>query len=293
MSRPGTSRLPPRARRRLVAWTAPLLCAGAAFTLSCRLAVLAPPPAGDTSLARQLLGEGRTALSSHFFRTADLYFHRGVAHMHDRAFTNDPFQRVAAEISPRRHVHTHGQSVAEIMPWLEFATRADPHNVEAYLVAAFWLAGEVRRPDAALRVLREAQAHNPRDYRIQVEKGRLFLHQGLRQQAADAFDAALAFWPGDADPESRGARHDKAEMLLYRALLYETEGRIDRAAQTLEALLRLRPGAGGIAERLAALRAGTAPEGLASEKLSAMLQANREERLACPREDKEHPHHPH
>jgi len=246
-----------------------------AFVLSCRLSTL--PAAGHERVGRQslagaLASESRLALSGHFYEMADLYFHCGVEHIRDRAFEDSIWQRTMELISPVAHVHRDGQSVKEIMPWLWMAIRADPHNVQTYLVAAYWLANEADRPDLALSVLDEARWQNPGNCEIQIERGRICLALRRIEAATHAFDAALAFWPGHQDPADQSARHERATALLYRALLHELAGENDAAVRALQEHLSLFPDRTHIAERIRALEKGEAPSRLASEFLDDILR---------------------
>lgn len=130
------------------------------------------------SVAIKAFGATRMAVGNQLYANADRAFHMGVGVYRRPAFTSG-FMRLAQAIMPEGIAHLHADGVNEMVPWLYFATRADPHNVEAYVVAAFWLAGEGGRPDLAERVLNEARANNPKDYRVYQEKGRLALKAAL------------------------------------------------------------------------------------------------------------------
>ena len=125
-----------------------LLLWGVAFSMAAQL-TLSPLNllSGDTSVAERLLGASRVAFGNSFFEEADNYFHKGVGHVHQKAFSNDLFQMLKAEIEPSVHVHPEGVEVSEIMPWLRFTTEMDPNNVDAYLTTAYWLEDSIRRPD--------------------------------------------------------------------------------------------------------------------------------------------------
>jgi tetratricopeptide (TPR) repeat protein len=262
---------------------------GAAFTLSCRLSVLDPDPGvARGGFAAALVGKGRSVLGAGLFQTADVYFHRGATDVRKHDRPEGFFVGLRDRVAPRDHVHAEGIEVAEIMPWLALSIRADPRNVETYLVSAFWLAHAAKRPDLALNVLNRAQQANPGDYRVQIEKGRLFLQEGRFDLSRSAFDAALAFWPGLSDPAAPEALYDRAEALLYRALLHEEAGEVGPAIACLEAYLTIYPERHGVAQRLADLRAGSHPERLASEFWDAMLTADRKSRSTCPHEDHDH-----
>ncbi|MFA5343406.1 MAG: tetratricopeptide repeat protein [Kiritimatiellia bacterium] len=264
---------------------------GAAFALCCRL-LDGPPvsgaetdsPAADDSAALRALGASRTALGDRLYANADRTFHMGVGVYRRPAFTSW-FMRLGQAIAPEGHVHLHAENVNEMAPWLYFATRADPHNVEAYVVAAFWLAGKGGRPDLAERVLNEARANNPKDYRVYLEKGRLALKKGAPSEAARALDTASRLWERDHGPDKIQANLDRAEILFCRGLLYEESKDIPRALTCYSDVLALFPGREGVVERVAELTAtGHARVAPMAVWRTLMLQR----RHVCEREDHDH-----
>lgn len=207
----------------------------AGFALACRLGdnVSGGAEEGESVLGR-LLGGSRDALSEELYLTADLYFHRGVPHQSVKVI-DDVFQEWAREVQPSAHEHARGEYLYEIMPWLRFATQMDPHNVEAYVVAAYWM-GEGRDPDVGLAILQEALRHN-RDYRLYSEKARLHMILQEGSKAARALDAGIRLWPSEQDPKEKQVRLELARMLTYRAFLHELDG---EAKQALELFRRSR-----------------------------------------------------
>lgn len=264
------------------------------FSLSAHLLARVPPrPPGEggSTVAAALLGESRVALAGDFYRKADLYFHRGVGHKKDLAFENRAFQVLGRHISPERHAHLHGDEVRELMPWLWLTLRMDPSRTETYLVAAFWLARDGGRIDLALEVLEEAQRNIPKSDAVQLQKGRLYLKRGDIERATQAFDAALAFWPGGDAPESEDALYRKASALLYRSLLHERAGETGEAARYLRDILRIFPQRKHLQNRIRTLENQRQPSVLASSLWEAMLADDDDRQLedACGRED-EHLH---
>lgn len=277
-------------------WVALVLAVmwGAAFALCCRLTneplmpgnetgspAIAGSPAMAGSVAIKALGTSRAAVGDQLYANADRTFHMGVGVYRRQAFTSW-FTRLGQAIAPEGHVHLQAEGVNEMVPWLYFATRADPHNVEAYVVAAFWLAGEGGHPDLAERVLDEARANNPKDYRVYLEKGRLALKSGALTEAACAFDTAGRLWERDPGPEKIQAQLDRAEMLVYRGLLYEEGGDVPHALMCYRDILALFPGRVGIRERVAELaEKGYARVAPAAMRQTIMFQC----RHVCERED--------
>jgi tetratricopeptide (TPR) repeat protein len=264
-----------------------------AFSLACRLAPAHISSTGQVapSLAQTLFGDTRMAIGSRLYTQADVYFHRGVPHEQERAFGNDIFQRLREQVSPTEHDHLEGANdIREIMPWLDLATRANPEDSASYLVAAFWLSSAAGRHDLALTVLDRAQCNIPYAYDIQLAKGRLFLHTGRYTPAHQAFDAALAYWEKSADPTRDDHLLDKAEALLYRALLQEIDGEIDAAISDLREMLRISPDRPALQARLQQLESGTPGQPSAQDLLRTMMRQADERRHSCEHEECEEDH---
>jgi len=265
-------------------WAALVLAVlwSAAFALCCRL-TSEPLMSGDETdlVVIKALGASRVAMGDQLYANADRTFHMGVGVYRRPAFTSW-FTRLGQAVVPKGHAHLQAEGVNELVPWLYFATRADPHNVEAYVVAAFWLAGDGGRPDLAERVLDEARSNNPKDYRVYLEKGRLALKRGAPAEAARAFDAAGRLWERDPGPDKIQARLDRAEMLTCRGLLYEGGGDVPRALTCYRDMLALMPGRVGIRARVAEL----SQRGCASVAPAAMWHTIMfQNRHVCERED--------
>jgi tetratricopeptide (TPR) repeat protein len=210
----------------------------------------------DTSMAERLLGASRVAFGNSFFEEADNYFHKGVTHVRQKAFSNDYFQTLGAAIEPSGHVHPEEVEVSEIMPWLRVTTKMDPNNVDAYLTTAFWLEGSIRRPDVAEAILREAQLNNPRDYRVINARAKMLFGTGDDGKAAMLLDTAIKFWPSNQNPEDQQARLDLAQMLSYRAFLFELKSDRERAIDLFKRAYAAVPGNKALEQRIAALERG-------------------------------------
>lgn len=249
------------------AWLLILALWGFAFALACRLTGMPEPQKNaDSGLVAKLFGGARFEISEQFYEQADRVFHKGVGHSRPDAF-KDWFARMRDEVSPSGHFHLHNEDVFEIMPWLYFATHADPGNIEAYIVAAYWLAGDGGRPDLAEQTLNEALRNNPSDYRVYMEKGNLALKEGKYEKAARFLDAAFSRLSGTANPDKDQERVDLAEMLTYRGLLYEIDNNPENALRCYREVARMFPGRTQLKERITGLekngRSPTPPEELA------------------------------
>jgi tetratricopeptide (TPR) repeat protein len=281
----------------LWAWSGLLCCATAAFVLSCLLSPLAATPGQDSggfSVAGQLVGESRVALAEYLQEKADKDYHMGRSERHEVAFHDSFFQRVGNAISPTHHVHLSGAATGEMMPWIKMSLLSDPHNIESYLIASYWLAGpQINRPDKARETLLYGQTRNPRSHELQTELAILALRQGDTAEAKRFLDAGLTLWPGTRDPKTGAAILDKEQLLTYRALLYEDDGQIPQALAAWREILRILPDRTDVRERVQTLAAGKEPPVKASERWKAMLRKSDKDRGACQREPSPGETHPH
>lgn len=192
----------------------------AAFILSCRLTALAPgTPSGGNSVVARLLGGSGALLGERFYEEADRYFHSGVGHHRDVVERKDWFFRIGGLMRPQEHVHLAGYKVADILPWLNLATRVNPGNVEPYLVAAFWL-GQLGEYEEAHAVLAQARRNIPFSHEVALDSGRLFLHQGNDDAAYRCFKACIAF-AGRKGPDDEDALRNLKAARLYTARIEE------------------------------------------------------------------------
>lgn len=246
-----------------------------AFILACRLTASAPIPDPAEGLTDLLLGESRQALSLSFFNQADLFFHKGVDHLQARTDTHSIFQHWQAGITPEQHAHAEGAGSAEILPWLKLATRADPHNVEAFLVSSFWAGTGLHRNDLAHQILAEAQRLNPGDYRIPLEKGRLAIRTGNLNAAFSSLETVLALQsqaPTSGGEPDRQFALDRAETFIFLGFLNEIQGNLSRAIECFKNALAIFPERVYIKTRVVLLEEGKVPPDSAQSLLEKLTQ---------------------
>jgi tetratricopeptide (TPR) repeat protein len=232
-----------------------------AFTLAAHLTTSSTAPVSSTGLADWLLGESRLILSRNFFNEADLFFHKGTAHKEAALRLPGPFHYWHTEITPEQTAHAEGAANAEVLPWLKLATQTDPHNVDAFLVAAFWANSGLQRPDLAGEILNEAQRLNPGDYRIALEKGRLAIITHQFQQAIPLLQTALTLFdhtPATPD-RARELALNRAEIMTFLGFLHETTGARTDAIHCFKDVLAHFPDRPSIADRVTQLNSGAQP----------------------------------
>jgi tetratricopeptide (TPR) repeat protein len=277
--------------REATPWLAVVMAWGLAFSLVCRISLDVPITPPDEGVIDLLFGESRSALSADLYARADTFFHRGVAHSEKRVLTNDWIQAWRADIAPASHRHAEGSATAEILPWLQLATQADPRNVEASLVLAFWISTGLNRPDLANRVLLDAQRLNPMDYRIPLEMGRIAIRGGSFDQAQSKLFSTLARWPSPLKPTDREAMLDKTESLTLLGFISELKGNNTEAIAQFKNALAIFPERSYIVQRVAQLEAGETPPDSARERLAALVRQTVHD--ACKDEHEGHDEHSH
>ena len=193
------------------------------------------------SLAGRVLGRATGLLAEDLVETADKTFHRGRPHYRDKAFEDHYYQVIKRSVSPVVHLHLEGREIREIIPWLRLAVMLEPHNVDNYLVASYWL-GKSGDVAAALRVLREAQVNNPESYLVYLGKGRFFAKGDNKEEAGRAYDTALALWPGEKGSTDAETRQDLREILATRAVLFGLQGDAQKTLEMMKTLVALFPG---------------------------------------------------
>ena len=110
------------------------------------------------------------------------------------------------------------------------------------------------------------------------------MKNGALNEAARVLDAAGRLWELDHGPDKIQARLDRAEMLVYRGLIYEEGGDVQRALTCYRNILSLLPGREGIRERVKELT----EKGSARMAPSAMWQTIMYQRQhVCDREQAE------
>ena len=162
------------------------------------------------------MGDSRRLFAHEFFAKADAYFHSGFyptifdaksrraswtwwrnrttnrrcqGQPRNASFLGPPkdwIDRFGRHFYPT--VHTHLTRAAgnerEILPWLKLAAELEPHEVETYVTAAYWLRTSLNKPAEAEQFLRQGLRANPDSYEILLELGqRLFLqpHEPVRR----------------------------------------------------------------------------------------------------------------
>ena len=249
----------------------------------------APNAEGASTGSTYILGPARSLLSASLYQRADVYFHKGAPPSKEEAFESI-FQKWKEAINPTEHRHTNAAETLEIMPWLRLATQADPHNIEPFLVACFWLNGECGRPDLALGVIEEALEKNPTRYEIYLEKGRLHLSNEQPDLAMKSFFTALSLLNTVEQTDPEQAKIDQSVILTTQSFLFEAQGNRDRAIEAARFNLSLNPNKPSLITRLEKLENEPIDPEQAQERLKELFSS----KYVCSAEENgEHVHSEH
>ncbi len=241
-----------------------------------------------------LMGDSRQLFANHFFVKADIYFHSGYypsifdqaisgaphmaadkdstsgdedhqEHTEDTAFMGPPrdwIDRFSRHFYPSRHTHLEKPEEArEILPWLRISAELDPHKVETYTVAAYWLRERLNKVTEAEQFLREGWRANPDSYEILFELGRVFdenRHDSPR--ARNVWELALRKWREQSARQGKQDDFMLEKILTHLAELEEREGNREKAIFYLEESKSLSPRPDVIQQRIDELKLKTASD---------------------------------
>ncbi len=200
----------------------------------------------DVPVFMRFLGEGRAIVSNLSILQADRYFHGGAGHFadeHKERFaivekdhkvcenpeehshaTTEPVNilfRVSQEMNVTEHVHLHDDQVKEIIPWLYYAAKIDPQNIQSYTLTGFYLCDRLGKTDQGIAFLREGLEKNPGSWEINAELGRIYFQYVKNYETATRYLSIAAVL-------LREIPHDKFQeryVLSFLARSYEALGR--------------------------------------------------------------------
>ena len=266
-----------------------LLLAAASVSLATVLqprALALTEAAGSDAALTVLLGDGRRIFANHLFVQADVAFHSGYypsvfdqaaapkdsRHMtakegtkedeeHERAMNflgqpHDWLEAFGRHFMITEHTHLEGGRERELLPWLKLSAEMDPHRIDTYTVASYWLRGPgLNKPEEAEKFLREGLRRNPDSYEILFELGRLCkenYHDTNR--ARNIWELALRRW---RQQEATGKQPDPRTMeqiTVNLARLEEQDRHFEQAISYLEMAKRASPNPKALQQQIDELR---------------------------------------
>jgi tetratricopeptide (TPR) repeat protein len=133
----------------------------------------------------------------------------------------------------------------------------DPHRIETYTVAAYWLRRELSKPHEAEQFLREGLQANPKSYEILFELGRLAdenSHDPAR--ARNLWELAYRRWQEREGPKPEADR-DRLSLdaiTTHLAHVEEQEGNLEKAIFWLERAKQASPDPTSLQKQIERLR---------------------------------------
>ncbi len=140
---------------------------------------------------------------------------------------SNPLLRLGDMIHIAKHIHLQGEEEKEMLPWLYYAVRLDPHNINAYVVGGYWLGRRLDMEEEALKFLQEGLRNNPDSWEIYNEIGMLrFSTRKDYEEALRYFQKAKEFMgPQGADD------YDKSRIYAFIAGCYDKLGQKEKAEE--------------------------------------------------------------
>jgi tetratricopeptide (TPR) repeat protein len=223
-------------------------------------------------LLKLILGDSRRLLADQFMEQADVSFHSGYypsifderkvpketghltskegspeaeAHEQKMNFLGPP--RDWLEAFGRRfliteHTHLENGNQREILPWLRISADLDPHRIDTYTVAAYWLRNSLGKVNEAEQFLREGLRNNPQSYELWYELGLLYSEDRHDlNRARNAWELSLRFWqkeePAKADPDLIGLH----KIVIHLGNLEEHAGNLERSIDYFKIAMKTSP----------------------------------------------------
>jgi tetratricopeptide (TPR) repeat protein len=148
----------------------------------------------------------------------------------------------------------------EILPWLRLAANLDPERPETYIVTSYWLRSVLQKVDEAEQFLREGLRHNPGNYELLFELGRLYNEDRANpERARNLWELALRNWrdreSGKPDPNI----FPYAQILGQLATLEEKQQNYPAALAYLASLKVVSPYKASLQKWIADLEAKRSP----------------------------------
>lgn len=130
----------------------------------------------------------------------------------------------------------------EILPWMRFAAYLDPHRVDTYVVASYWLRKKLGKIADAEQFLREGLRANPNDCEILFELGRLYYEDRKDPlRARNILELSLREFLEREAAKAEPDRFLYGQILNELALLEREQNNPARAITHYKALLGVTP----------------------------------------------------
>jgi tetratricopeptide (TPR) repeat protein len=250
------------------------------------------PQAESGGILKLLLGDSRRLLADQFMEQADVSFHSGYypsifderkapketahltskegspeaeAHEKEMNFMGPPrdvIERFGRNFLITEHTHLEGGNEREILPWLRISAELDPHRIDTYTVASYWLRNSLGRVDDAEQFLREGLRNNPGSYELWYELGLLYYdNRNDVARARNAWELALKYWQKDEPSQKEPDLIGFERIVIRLANLEERSGNLPRAIEYFKLALKTSPNPDVLQQQIHALQERLAAPG--------------------------------
>jgi tetratricopeptide (TPR) repeat protein len=239
------------------------------------------PQAESGGVLKLLLGDSRRLLADQFMEQADVSFHSGFypsifdqrkmpketghmtnkegspeeeAHEQQMNFLGRPrdwIERFGRNFMITDHTHLEGGTQREILPWLRISAGLDPHRIDTYTVAAYWLRDSLGKVNEAEQFLREGLRNNPSSYELWYELGVLYFenrHDLVR--ARNTWELALRYWQKDEPSKPEPDLIGFEKIVVHLANLEQREGHLEKALGYFRMCLKTSPNPAIVREQI-------------------------------------------
>src|ERR1041384_437540 len=129
-----------------------------------------------------------------------------------------------------KHTHLEHGREREILPWLKLSAEMDPHLIETYTVAAYWLANQLGKVTEAEDFLRQGLRENPDSYEILFALGRIYYNQYHdAARARNVWELALKRWRARESGKEQPNNIDFEQIAVNLGRLEEDQGNLASA----------------------------------------------------------------
>ena len=160
----------------------------------------------------------------------------------EEAAPGDWIERFGRHFYPTVHTHLANGEEREMLPWLRISAELDPHRVETYTVAAYWLRERLGKVDEAEQFLRDGLQANPNNPELLYELGRLYFENRKDfTRTRNLWVAALRRWREVEAPKDKPNQFLLEQILGSLAKVEAQQGRIQQAIDYLKQLKEASP----------------------------------------------------
>lgn len=184
---------------------------------------------------------------------------KSVEACHDKAgdwnVAHDWIASIGSNFRVSEHTHLEGEKRRELLPWLRISAELDPHQINTYLTASYWL----RKTDKSIeaeKFIREGLEANPNDCELLFELGKIYLEDRKNiERATRLFELSLDRWAVQEKPREKPNVILLSNIATHLAEVEEQRGLLEAAIKHLEIAREVSPQSAALEKQIADLKA--------------------------------------